>query len=94
LLSNHEYALDEARRAAGSSCTVEVAEEALKKHEAFMATMASADEKVEVVMADMSSLDDQLAPEKVKERANKIDERRNKNKEEAQLVTTLLQVSR
>ena len=57
-----------------------------------MATMASADEKVEVVMADVNSLDDQLAPEKVKERANKIDERRNKNKEEAQLVTTLLQV--
>ena len=92
-MSNHEYALDELRRAASSACTVEVAEDALKKHEAFMATMASADERVEVVLADVEALADHVTPEKVQERAKRIADRRTKNRDEAQVVTALLQVA-
>lgn len=95
LLSNHEYTLEEAQRAATTPCSVEVAEEALKKHETFMSAMAGADERVEVVLSQAEVLSDPVVypADRVKDRANRIKERRDKNKEDAQLVTVMLQVS-
>ena len=95
MLSNHEYTLEEAQRAATSQCSVEVAEESLKKHETFMSAMAGADERVELVLsqAELMSDRDVYAADRVKDRANRIAERRAKNREEAQRVTVLLQVS-
>uniref|UniRef100_H2ZPE1 Spectrin beta chain n=1 Tax=Ciona savignyi TaxID=51511 RepID=H2ZPE1_CIOSA len=92
ILTNQEYALESARRSSAAASTPDSAEEVMKKHEAFVATMASADERVEAVLRDAGKLADadHHAADKIKERAEKIAERRAKNKEEAGEVSTML----
>nr|CAB3266546.1 spectrin beta chain, non-erythrocytic 1-like [Phallusia mammillata] len=94
LLSNQEYALEGSRRAASASTSPDTAEDVLKKHEAFVATMAGADERVEAVLKDAEQLcNPELghhAAEKIRDRADKVAERRGVNKEEAQEVSALL----
>ena len=94
MLSRHECALDDSKRAALTADSVVLAEEAVKKHKAFMASMGSVDERVEVVVDGMNNFSDPEAypTERMKGRAEQIVERRDKNKEEGQTVTAMLQV--
>uniref|UniRef100_F6Q5V5 Spectrin beta chain n=1 Tax=Ciona intestinalis TaxID=7719 RepID=F6Q5V5_CIOIN len=94
ILTNQEYALETARRSSAAATTPDSAEEVLKKHEAFVATMASGDERIESVLRDAEKLSDEEtshhAADRIKERAEKIAERRAKNKEEAEEVSAML----
>jgi len=96
LLSNQEYALDGSRRAALSSASPEAAEDALKKHEAFVAGMAAADDRVDALLKEAKVLCEpevrHHAAERIQEKADKIDKRRNQNKDDAQAVAVLLRV--
>ncbi|XP_076810469.1 spectrin beta chain, non-erythrocytic 1-like isoform X3 [Clavelina lepadiformis] len=92
LLSNQEYALDGAKRSAAACTSPDVAEEILKKHESFMATMPGAEERVDVVLDDAKRLGEpeHHAADQICERADKVRERQKKNREEAEEVTALL----
>ncbi|XP_077975326.1 spectrin beta chain, non-erythrocytic 1-like isoform X4 [Styela clava] len=81
--------------ARGPVASPDVAEEALKKHEAFVASMAANDERINAVLRSAETLSDpdleHYAADKISERAEKVDERQKKNKHEAEEVMELLQ---
>lgn len=87
--------MDGAKRSAAACTSPDVAEEILKKHESFMATMPGAEERVDVVLDDAKRLGEpeHHAADQICERADKVRERQKKNREEAEEVTALLRVN-
>lgn len=72
------------------------AEEALKKHEVFVASMAANDERINNILVSAEKLSDpelqHQAANEIRDRAGKVDDRLKKNKDDAQDVMELLQV--
>lgn len=68
--------------------TLEQAENLLKRHEAFLATMEANDDKINGVVEFSRRLCDEghFASDKIAKRADNIDERRQANREKAQAL--------
>ena len=93
LLSNQEYILESTQRVSSTTVDPDVAEELLKKHESFVSTMSSVDERVDQTLQEAERLKDNKDADKIQERVEKVDERRKKNKADAADISNKLRVS-
>ena len=91
LLTNQEYELEKTERT--SLGGADQAEEALKRHELFASSMISADERIIGIMREAQRLSDNRESAKIQTRADKIDERRQRNHQTAANITADLRVS-
>ena len=92
LLTNQEYELEKTERLSQALTGADQAEEVLKKHESFVSSMSSVDERIASLHQDAERLAGNQDAAKIQERAEKIEERRKKNHEHAEELTKNLRV--